>query len=300
VLREPVRAPESRSPQYGLIVAAPELTEPNKLDALASGWKFNPENCGNSNKLPVLCAGNTADMAIGTADGKWNGDEILGDPIWIYAEDRCSSLGNGNRDWQGRARRQLTAVESYELADELWSGTVTQAATPDLENRWLAGPADQSDTLTSSGVTPVAALGCITQGLAEGLKGQQGMVHVTPQMLQHLAADSIITKQGNLWVTAMGHIVVADAGYDGSGPDGAAAGATQWIYGTPMIRVRLGTVEVIPGDLADAKNLAMALDYPVNTIAVYAGRLAGYQWDNECTHLAAEVSLPICLVGGAG
>jgi hypothetical protein len=72
------------------------------------------------------------------------------------------------------------------------------------------------------------------------------------------------------------------------------------MYGTPMIRVRLGTVEVIPGDLSDARNLAIALDYPVNTIAVYAGRLAGYQWDNECTHLAAEVALPICLVGGAG
>lgn len=300
MLRENVTAPPARAPQYGLIVAAPELTEPNKVEALASGWQFSPENCGNSNKLPVLCQGNTADMAIGTADGEWNGDMITGDAIYIYAEDRCSSLGSRNRDWHGRARRQLTAIESFELADELWSGTVTQAATPDLENRWLAGPAAQSDTLTSAGVTPVAALGCITQGLAEGLKGQQGMVHVTPQLLQHLAADSIITKQGNLWVTAMGHIVVADAGYDGSGPDGVAASTTQWMYGTPMIRVRLGTVEVIPGDLNDARNLAMALDYPVNTIAVYAGRLAGYQWDSHCTHLAAEVALAVCAVGGAG
>lgn len=297
MLRENVLAPPARAPQYGLIAAAPVIDD----GALPTGWAFTPEGCGNSGKLPILCAGNTTDMQLGSEDGSdWNGATIEGDAIWIYAEDRCSSLGSRNRDWQGRARRQLTAVESYELADELWSGTVTQAATPDLENRWLAGPAAQSDTLTSSGVTPVAALGCITQGLAEGLKGQQGMVHVTPQLLQHLAADSIITKQGNLWVTAMGHIVVADAGYDGSGPDGVAASTTQWMYGTPMIRVRLGTVEVIPGDLSDARNLAIALDYPVNTIAVYAGRLAGYQWDNECVHLAAEVALATCLVGGAG
>jgi hypothetical protein len=44
------------------------------------------------------------------------------------------------------------------------------------------------------------------------------------------------------------------------------------------------------------------VDYGVNTIAVYAGRLAGYQFDNLCPggFLAAETALPICLVGGAG
>lgn len=296
MLRANVAAPPARAPQYGLIAAAPVIEDSNAPEAILAGWAFTPEGCGNSGKLPILCAGDTTEMGTGID----NGDVIEGDPIWIYAEDRCSSMGSRNRDWMGRARRQLTAVESFELADELWNGTVTASTTPDLENKWLAGSAAWSDTLTSSGVTPVAALGCITQGLAETLKGQQGMVHVTPQMLQHLAADSIITKQGNLWVTAMGHIVVADAGYSGDGPGGTAAGATQWMYGTSMVRVRLGPVEVTPANLDDAKNLAMALDYGVNTLAVYAGRLAGYQMDNDCAFLAAEVALPICLVGGAG
>lgn len=292
MLRDNVQAPPARAPQYGLIAAAPVIEDANLR--LVNGWAFLPEGCGNSGKEGVDCAGTTPAMDTGIDTP----DVVEGMPVWIYAEDRCSSIGFAARDWQGRARRQLTAVESFELADELWSGTVSAAATPDLENRWLNQDAATSDTLTTTGVTPAAALGCVSQGLAAYLRGPVGMIHVTPQMLQALVADSLVTRQGNLWVSAMGHIIVADAGYDGSGPGAVAAGATQWIYGTPMIRVRLGAVEVMPGNLDDARNLAIALDYPVNTIAVFAGRLAGFQWDNECAHVAAEVALPICAVGG--
>lgn len=292
VMRGNVQAPTPRAPQYGLIAAAPAVDSNAPDFRLVNGWAFLPEGCGSSGKLSVECEGNTAEMSSGLASP----DAVEGEPVFIFAEDRCSTIGFQSRDWLGRARRQLAAILSYELADELWNGTVSLA--DGLVNRTLAGVAAESDTLTAGGVTPLAALGCITEGLAVTLKGQQGMVHVTPQMLQHLAADSIVTRQGNLWVTAMGHIVVADAGYSGDGPGGVAAGATQWIYGTPMLRVRLGTVETIPGSLDDARSLAQALDYPVNTMAVFAGQLAGVQWDNVCSHLAAEVTLPICALGG--
>jgi hypothetical protein len=293
VLRENVQAPPPRPPLYGLLAAAPTIDDPELR--FPSGWAFVPEGCGNTGKLAVDLCGNTAAMSTG---GDSCPDVVEGEPVWIYAEDRGSSLQG--RDWQARAQRQLTATQSFELADELWNGTVTAAATPDLPNRWLSMAAAESDTLTTAATTPTAALGCVTQGLAEYLKGQQGMIHVTPQLLTHLTADSLVIRQGNLWVTAMGHIVVADAGYSGDGPGASAAGATQWMYGTPMISVRLGPIEVIPNSLGEARQLAQALDYTVNTIAVFAGRLAGFQWHNACAHVAAEVNLPICAIGGAG
>lgn len=277
VLRANVQAPPARPPAYGLIAAAPPL---DSTDRWEQGWAFEPEGCatGLQGKLPITCQGSTDAVAGSSADA------VEGDPIWIWGADRCTTLQR-SRDNEGRARRQLAAIESYELADELWNGTVSD---PDgLANRWLAGPAVDSDTLTSGGVTPVAALGCVTQGLAELLRGAPGMVHTTPQLLQHLVADSIVTRQGNLWMTAMGHVVVADAGYSGAGPDATPAGSTQWIYGTPMLRIRRGPVE-----------LTDTIDRTVNTRLVVAGRLAGIQWDNECAHVAAEVAIPICAVGG--
>ena len=278
-IRANVQAPPARPPVYGLIAAAPAIEDPDLR--WAGGWSFQPEGCGLGGKVAVVCEGDTTQAGLG-------GPAVVeGEPIWIFGADRCTTMQR-SRDNEGRARRQLAAVESYQLADELWSGTVTAAATPDLANRWLAGDAADSDTLTTAGVTPVAGLGCVTQGLAEYLKGQPGMVHVTPQLLQHLVADNIVTRQGNLWVTAMGHIVVADAGYSGDGPGGVAAGATQWMYGTAMVRVRRGPVE-----------LTDTIDHTVNTRLVVAGRLAGVQWDSECAHVAAEIAIPLCAVGGA-
>jgi hypothetical protein len=58
-------------------------------------------------------------------------------------------------------------------------------------------------------------------------------------------------------------------------------------------------VEIIPGALDDARNLAAAMDRQLNDIVVYAGRLAGFQWQTECSHIAAEVDIPVCLIEGA-
>ena len=80
------------------------------------------------------------------------------------------------------------------------------------------------------------------------------MIHCTPQVLTHLVDRGSVIKEGNVWVTPMGHIVVADAGYSGDGPDADAADSTsQWMYGTSLLSVILGPVEIIPGTLEDAR-----------------------------------------------
>lgn len=287
-LRAPVTAPPARPPRYGLILAAPAWEGDGDARELAGGWEFQPEGCGASGRLPVECEGDTAAMTEGSRPAV-----VDGEPVWLYATDECTATGFAQRDWLGRARRQLAATESYELAAELWVGRVGSS------NRGLARVAGDSDTLTAAAVSPTDALGLIECGLASYLKGQQGMVHVTPQVLTHLVTNGTVERAGAVWTTAMGHIVVADAGYDGSGPGAVAAGATQWAYGTPMIQVRLGPVMTAPESLDDARNFAQVMNRQVNDIVVWAGRLAGFRWASECAHVAAEVAIPTCAIGGA-
>lgn len=288
-LRAPVQAPTARPPAYGLIAAAPVVEDATLR--WVGGWEFQPEGCGVGGRDSIACEGNVGVMEHTDRPGI-----IDGDPIWIWSGDNCSTFGSAERDWMGRARRQLAAIESYELANELWEGTITIADT--LVNRYLAGPV--SDILTGAAATPVAALGCIEGGLAEYLHGAQGMVHVTPQLLTHLVSAQVVTRVGNLWVTPTGHIVVADAGYTGSGPDSSGpTSSSQWIYGTPIIQVRLGPVQTIPGDLASARELAAAMNRGINDVTVLAGRVAGFQWSNECAHVAAEVNVGVCAIGGS-
>lgn len=284
---QPVMAPPARPPLYGLIAVAPEWAGDGDIRELADGWTFQPEGCGVSGRLPVACEGNTTEMERGERPAV-----VEGTPVWLYAGDECTAAGYAQRDFLGRARRQLAATESYQLANELWTGTAV------ADNRSLAGDAAESDTVTTAASSEANAMGCLEAGLANALFGQQGMVHVTPQLLVHLVGQQLVLRSGTTWVTPMGHIVVADAGYDGSGPGGVAAAASQWAYATPMVQVRLGPVMTTPDNLDDARGMAVALDRSINDVVVWAGRLAGYRWVSECAHVVAEVDLAVCAIGG--
>lgn len=304
-MRAVVTAPTPRPPAYGLLAAAPTVDDGDMR--WAGGWEFLPEGCGLGGRTSMLCAGQTSDDMI-PARGPGIAD---GDPVWVWAGDVCSTFGTMERDWQGRARRQLQLIESYELAAELWDGTVTAADS--LANRTLTGVgddqdddapgggADDIDVVTAGATDLVGALACTEAGLANALRGAQGMVHVTTGLLTRLVAALLVAKQGNVWTTPNGHVLVADAGYSGAGPGGTPAdGDSQWLYGTPIIQVRLGPVQTIPESLDGARNLAAAMDRGVNDIAVIAGRVAGFQWVSECAHVAAQVDEGVCTAIGTG
>ncbi len=285
-LRAPVTGPPARPPRFGLLAAAPVLDDGERWEL---GYAFQPEACGESGRLGIECNGNTGELVIDYGPGV-----VEGDPFVVFAGDRCGTFGFRSRDWQGRARRQLEATQSYEIAAELWGGSLG------LAQRSLTDPA--ADTLTTAGAggeDPVDALACVEQGIGTAGRGRQGMVHVTQQVLTHLASAQAVVLSGSTWVTPNGNLVVADAGYDGSGPNGEAATAdTQWMYGTGIVGVRLGAVDVTPTSIDEARALAGSVDRSLNDLIVYAQRPATFQWD-ECVHVAAEVNIGTCLTGGA-
>lgn len=284
-MAEVVEAPPVQPPRYGLIAAAPVVDETGRWE---TGFEFEPGRCGAGGRIRMGCGFEDEDMTPDSARSVLDGE-----PFLIYASDRCSP--KQRRDYAAMARAQLEAVRSFELAEELWTGSLG------LPQRRLTSPA--SDLLTSGAATPVEALACLEQGLGSCYKGRRGMIHVTPQLLTHLMAESAVRVEGGLVLTALGTIVVADAGYDGSGPadteDGAPtpAASTQWAYATGMIQVMLGRVEVTP-DVSTDEGMSFALNRANNTVTVYANQPAAWKWD-ECCHLAAEVDLPVCLIGGA-
>lgn len=298
--RDPVEQIQARPPLYGVLAAIPDVRDTGEI-RWSEGFSFSPDACANSGTVALNCHGNTSTLTAATRPAT-----VDGDPFVVWAADKCSSLGslgvNTRDEFLARANRALLAGQSYEIAQELWKGTIAQAET--LENNWLTSIG--SDVLSPTGVamTPIGALACLDHGLGRCGKGRRGLIHVTPQLLAHLASAYVIDLTaplpGGLWLTPMGNIVVADAGYDGSPPDnlaGGFAGASQWAYATSMMQIMLGPPEAFAGGFSLATDQMKNLDRSLNTVVVYAERLAAIKWDG-CCHLAAEVNLPICAFGG--
>jgi hypothetical protein len=279
-----------RPPRYGLLAAAAAVDDGERWEM---GFTFTPEACGTSGRETFdRCQWTTNEM-----DPDRPPAAVTGDAFVVWAGERCSTIGYAARDWQARARRQLEATRSYEVANELWTGDLL-AADPDMEGRALTDA--RADVLTNGATSIVAALSCLDAGLTVCGRGRQGMIHVTPQVHAHAVAAQWSMLSGTTWMSPNGHIVVADAGYTGEGPAdnvNAAPGASQWAYATSLIAVRLGEVRVTPPAM-DADGLPQTMTPATNSLFVLAMQPAAYQWD-ECCHLAAQIDLATCLVGGA-
>lgn len=214
---------------------------------------------------------------------------ISAQPFYVWTGDKCSAFGWKAHDFVGRATRALLAYESRGIAHELWTGALAQSRN--WPNPYLAGAA--TDVLTASPVTPANALAILEQGIAACGNGQQGMIHVTPQL------GSLLSELGNVFITAngvvrtyRGTVIVADAGYDGSSPMGApATDGSQFAYATLMPQVRRGPVEILPDTFENA------LDETNNSVEWYAQRLAAVTFP-DCCNVGVQVNVPLPLTGG--
>lgn len=207
-------------------------------------------------------------------------------PVELWAGDRCTTTGWAARDFKGRATRGLLAVESKQLAKELWEGTQAQASG--WPNRYLASG---NAILMSAGPMGVKdALAAVEQGIAAFGNGQRGMVHCTRQMAIELSElGSTFRTANNQILTYVGTVIVPDAGYTGTGPaDQPVAAGSQWIYGTLMVTVRRGPITVTPDTFAEATVRG------TNLIEWRATRPAATSFPG-CVHVACEVNVPLAL-----
>lgn len=270
-------------PLYSLLTASPPVNE--NETRWEAGFAYEPESCGQSS-MGILdpCSGDEKPVAGGSG-------AVSVEPFTIFAGDACSSYGFASRDWKGRAARKLAACESKLIESELWRGDLARASVWD--NKYLAS--NDATIVTSSPATPLEALACLEQSLADCNCGGQGMIHATPQVITHWANEGRIRSEGGRLLTILGTIIVPGSGYDGSGPAATPGGppvapsGSVWAYATGMVAIRLGPVTVIP----DATSEAM--DRATNFITVRAERVAAASWD--CCQMAAEIALTSCETG---
>lgn len=171
------------------------------------------------------------------------------------------------------ANQSLDVVREFAVAREFLTGDAS------------ANPALVDATIPlAPGASPTAALACLDQYAGEALSGRSAFFHVAPVIATHLFADGAIYKDGRLWYTPSGNIVVISPGYDGRVPSAGTPGDELYIYATGEVYAEVGQRESL-----------LAVERGQNTLQGIAEDAALAVFD-PCFVVAIDSGLTACAV----
>ncbi len=202
-------------------------------------------------------------------------------PVGYRVGVECTPL-SGALD-ADRARRQAERIASFVAARELWTGELSALDPYDLPNGGATGQVnphlaqvDIANQLAAETDT-MAAVAQLEAAAGEQTMGGPVFIHGSPRTLAPIGQN--LDRVGNELRTKTGAIVIPDAGYPGTGPDGTGDG---WLYATGPVVVRLGQV------FTDT-NPATTTDRTTNRRRVIAERMFGVAFD-PCALFAIQVT----------
>lgn len=248
--RATIDAPPIQVPTAGLTNLAhlPAIPDERWL----AGYTYRTE-------YPTLARSRSQNTAtLGTNVINDRGPELIDTiPIALTIVDEHSAFNFNLEDLPKRAERILEAFTSRLLERELWTGEI--AIEDDLPNRRFESD-DTIDVSPGTAPSPQDAIAIIMDAISEA-GGSDGMIHMprstairTPEAWKN---DETLDKYG--------FVIVSGAGYPGTGPDGTGTG---WVYGTAIVNVRLGPIELVPEEIGQATRTSD------NKIMYYAQRFA--------------------------
>lgn len=291
-----IDGPPPLAPKYGLIPAAAAPADGVRI--VPDGDDGGIERWGNGAEVwpyPSDTGHTWAFTATGSEAGaKLFGDEEdLGenpqfDSFTAYLPVTCPSwkVSSNPNEFTARAVAAFEAVESSIIAREFMHGT-RLPQNPYLSDG--AGLFPNADTATSIR----AGVSLLEQAIAD--TGRQGLIHISPAVLSAFANPWEVDKSTGVIRTAVGTVVLPDAGYSRSAaPVGhtPVSGTLEWIYATGPIDIRRqATPTIVPVSEKEALDRTGALTGRPNRVTYRVERDYLVTWDRQ---LQAAVLVDRC------
>jgi len=205
-----VDAAQPRGLRYGLLAAAagPLELPPH---ALASGVRFKPVSCGTVHIYEISCP--TDDPAEKVFDPQT--PYVEGDSSALYASLECSRVGTSAAQMEDDVRRRLANGEQTG-AETLMASALAAAATP------LVAPNDASIS------SVLGELEAFLYDADQAAYGNVGFIHSPVRYAAYLGANGLLIRDGAVWRTHMGTIVVFGGGYPDDGTIYVSGNVTVW------------------------------------------------------------------------
>jgi len=212
-----VPAAPAAAPTTGLIVSA--NTTVGDGDWVRSGIVWRPERCISYQTFTPCetLAGVPAESDSGL---------VYAFPTGFRVRDYCTTM-SGDRDAE-RVRRQAEAATSYIAAQELWTGAMTEAEPATLSGTPYVNPylADGNATDVTAPTDLTVAVQVLEQAAMQASRGQRVYIHMP---ISALPLQRDIRRVGNILYTASDNVIVADAGYPGTGAPVAGTSEVQTV-----------------------------------------------------------------------
>lgn len=261
-----VPAPQATPPPHSLLRAA-DTTHDADPD-WERGLTYLPEAVGGYRALSG-CTALTDDH-----EAERGPAPIVDYQPWeLEVQDPCrTTFGYSEQAVTERLRRAYDAVESYGIAHELWTGALTVADSDAGSGRDPNPALTRGPTVLGAGpVAPRRGLGLLEEAIGDALHGSQATLHVSRAARPYLWE---LEKVGYLLFTKIDNLIVCDAGYPGTAPDGATdADDVVWIYATGPVVVRRSQLFLGPTEGAQV------IDTETNTVRRTASKVVAATFD---------------------
>ena len=153
------------------------------------------------------------------------------------------------------------------LASGFWDRVLSRSSIP-IGNVLNPSPA--------AAVAIVYGIAMLIQSLSQQASGAEGVLHMSPFVAAIASAKGILYRNGRVLRTVVGnHLVIADGGYNGDGPDygvgdESATASTQWVYATGPVRYKVSDTVFPAGfDIKEYfKKESNAVCVPVETFMI--------------------------------
>lgn len=282
-----VAAPQLQEPVTGILAQVPVIGGVDG-DRWLAGMTFPPEVAGQPEFrdlcLPTVLGGNRNRTATRTVN-----------PFDLVLNERCSSFGFPESDYEGRVSRGLAAKRSWGVEREFEKGELI-STNLHLATTYTAPNPTTVSLAAGANVSPSDALALLDEaiGNAANVIGR-GMIWATPfvaakwkgaGLLEYetIDDDAGVGRRAVVLSPAGNHVIIC-GGMEGRGPDGSvvAAHASQWAYATDPVVVVQGTPKTLPGSFLEA------LDGQTNTVVYRQEQWFAVEWAG-LLHAAVKVS----------
>lgn len=241
-------APLPRAPLRGLLSTPAAATPVPPVAHWQAGANLYPYPDAMPDANDPCASGTFRQKATPTAVGTV-------DPFdaWTaYLGQICTAMGVGPWDlWKARADAALQARTSWMLERQLAYGSFA------TDNPFL-GDADVTLPAGAGGVAAAVALAYLEGFVAR--RGQQGVIHLTPEVAAFLGFTYLYVDGQNLRTVGTGTPVVVGQGYSDQGgaenlaPHGGseAAAGQSWCFASSPIIYRVGELLALPETITEA------------------------------------------------